>query len=71
MLISRTMPSITVWMAGPPMAVRSAVVVLQARMSAVFQGVNQELMAVRAEPVTGPDHGDAVEVLVVDVVDAR
>lgn len=53
------------------MAVRSAVVVLQARMSAVFQGVNQELMAVRAEPVTGPDHGDAVEVLVVDVVDAR
>ena len=39
MSISCTTPLMTAWPAGPPMEVRSAVAVVKARISAVFQGV--------------------------------
>jgi hypothetical protein len=51
MSISWTRPSMTLWSAGPPMAVRFAVVTVLARISAVFQGVMRNSWKLVASPL--------------------
>ena len=68
MSISCTTPLMTVWSAGPPMEVRSAVAVVYERISVVFHGVMKELVAIGRQAVAGVDGRVLLVVVVVDVV---
>ena len=68
MSISWTMPSITVWSAGPPMEVRLAVAVSYESDERGALGRDQELVPVGGLTVAGVDRGDLLAVGVVDVV---